>query len=308
MQVPFTSALQALLSPRGRHRNDLSAFEAHDVRRFPERLPNGLVLEWLGTAGFRLGYEGHDLLIDPFLTRPSMLHTFGPAPLRVDRALVTRCIPAASAVLVGHTHFDHALDVPAIAEQHDCKVYGSRSLTRLMALHGAAERCVEVHPMRTYEIGPFEVTFVESRHSKLALGLAVPFDGEISCDHLDDLRGSQYRCGDTYGIHIRVAGTTFYHQGSANLLDDRILHRGVDYFLAGVSGRGFTPDYTARILRKLEPHTIIAHHFDNFFRPLEAPTLDFSLNVNLGGFMEEVHRVSTDFRVRTLVPLTPWCS
>src|SRR4051812_6329339 len=32
-------------------------------------LPRGLELEWLGTAGFRLSYEGHDLLIDPYLTR-----------------------------------------------------------------------------------------------------------------------------------------------------------------------------------------------------------------------------------------------
>jgi L-ascorbate metabolism protein UlaG (beta-lactamase superfamily) len=306
MTLPFRSVLEALSSPRARHENDQSACAEHNVSRFPERLPEGLSLQWLGTAGFRISYAGHDLLIDPFVTRPSVMHTFSLAPLRPSRALVGMHVPRSSAILVGHTHFDLALDVPMIALQHDCQVYGSRSLSRLMRLYGAADRAVEVKPLQVYAIGPFEVTFVESLHSKLALGLAVPYDGEITCDSLDGMRGARYRCGDTYGIHIAVAGVTFYHQGSANLIDDLVVHRGVDYFLAGIAGRGFTRDYTERILRKLEPRMIIAHHFDNFFHPLDAEALDFSLNVNLGGFVEEVQRVSNDFPVRTLRPLQSW--
>jgi L-ascorbate metabolism protein UlaG (beta-lactamase superfamily) len=108
-----------------------------------------------------------------------------------------------------------------------------------------------------------------------------------------------------YGIHLSVAGKTFYHQGSADLLDDRVIHRGVDYFLAGIAGRGFTRDYVARILSLLEPRVIIPHHFDDFFRPLGAK-MGFSLNVNLGGFVEEVRRVSGDFTVGTVAPLERW--
>ena len=85
---------------------------------------------------------------------------------------------------------------------------------------------------------------------RLLLGLAVPYDGELCCDHLDSLSPGAYRCGQVYGIHIAVAGVSFYHQGSANLIDDAIRHRDVDYFLAGITGRGFTPHYTARILRR----------------------------------------------------------
>jgi hypothetical protein len=32
-------------------------------------LPRGLEIQWLGTAGFRLSYQGQHLLIDPYLTR-----------------------------------------------------------------------------------------------------------------------------------------------------------------------------------------------------------------------------------------------
>ena len=60
-------------------------------------------------------------------------------------------------VLVGHTHFDHAVDAPALARMHQTKAYGSASLVRLMALHGLQEQAVEVATHRAYELGPFAV-------------------------------------------------------------------------------------------------------------------------------------------------------
>ena len=137
-----------------------------------------------------------------------------------------------------------------------------------MDLHGLAEQAVEVEPYRTYELGPFEVSFVPSEHSKLLLGLAVPYDGELTCDHLDGLSPSAYRCGQVWGIHIAVGGATLYHQGSANLIDDAIRHKGVDVFLAGVAGRSFTERYWERILPRLDPAMVVPTHYDNFFRPL----------------------------------------
>ena len=211
-------------------------------------------------------------------------------------------MPAASAVLVGHTHFDHALDVPFLLGRHGCEAYGSTSLRNLLRLHDLAHRATVVEPYEVYPIGPFEVAFVPSLHSKLILGLKVPYEGELTCDRLDDLSAAAYRCGQVYGIHVAVAGVRFYHQGSANLIDDAIRHRDVDYFLAGISGRGFTRDYTARILRLLSPRVVVPHHHDDFFRPLDDP-MAFSFNVNFGGFIEEVAAVSRDFAVRCLDPM-----
>ena len=139
----------------------------------------------------------------------------------------------------------------------------------------------------------------EDLHSKLLLGLAVPFDGELTCDHLDALAPSAYRCGQVYGISIEVAGVSFYHQGSANLIDDAVKVRGVDYFLAGIAGRGFTEDYWQRILGKLEPATIVPTHYDDFFVPLGAD-MGFTTNVNLAKVPDEVRAVSADFTVAAL--------
>src|SRR6185312_15762504 len=134
----------------------------------------------------------------------------------------------------------------------------------LMRLHGLGQRAVEVEPDRVYELGPFTVRFVPSLHSKLLLGHRVPFDGALSCEHLDALSPAAYRCGAIYGLHVEVAGTTFYHQGSANLIDDLVPSEGVDVFLAGIAGRSFTEDYWPRILRRMQPGVVLANHFDDF--------------------------------------------
>jgi L-ascorbate metabolism protein UlaG (beta-lactamase superfamily) len=282
--------------------------ERHDAQALSELetvalgLPLGLELEWLGVSGYRMSYQGQTIFIDPYVSRVPLAALIRRTPALPDAGLIDRYIGdpgTVAGVLVGHTHFDHAVDAPAIARRLRCRAYGSSSLTRLMALHGAADQAVEVEPYVTYELGPFTVSFVPSLHSKLVLGLAVPFDGELTCDHLDALGPGAYRCGQVWGIHIEVAGATFYHQGSANLLDDAIRHRGVDFFLAGVAGRGFTRDYWGRILSLLEPRTIVPTHYDDFFRPL-ASEMGFTTNVNLANVPDEVRAVSRDFQVAAL--------
>lgn len=287
-------------------RDDAQALDA--LAEVPLGLPPGLELEWLGVAGYRLTYEGRTLLIDPYVSRVPLRALFRRDAAHADPALHDRLIaPRAGdvlGILVGHTHFDHAIDVPALARRFGAKAYGSRSLAHLMELHGLADRAVDVEPHRRYELGPFTVTFVPSLHSKLLLGLAVPYDGELTCEHLDGLTPAAYRCGQIWGIHVEVAGFRLYHQGSANLRDDEIRHRGVDVFLAGIAGRSFTRDYWRRILRLLEPRTVVASHFDDFFRPAEDE-LGFSTRVRLEAFPDEVARVSRDFRPAALQPFAP---
>lgn len=271
-------------------------------------LDPGLEIEWLGTAGYRLTYEGATLLIDPYLTRVPLSAVFKRTRTVADAALHDRFLAGVddvAGILVGHTHFDHAIDVPALARRFGTKAYGSSSLAQLMSISGLREQAVEVVADTGYEIGPFVVRFIPSLHSKLILGYAVPSDGELTCEHLDALTPTAYRCGQVYGIHITAGSTTLYHQGSANLVDELVPAGGVDVFLAGVAGRRFTDRYWERILRRLDPAVVLASHYDDFFRPLGATGQGFSLNVRLAAVPEEVAAVSSAARVATLAPLTP---
>ena len=269
-------------------------------------LPAGLELQWLGTAGYRIGYQGHSIYIDPYLSRVPLRAVLRPQPSLPDASVLDRALAGmndqVAGVLVGHCHFDHAIDAPEIARRYNAPAYGSKSLVNLMALHGLRHLAREVEPRKTYEMGPFTVRFIPSLHSKLVLGHSVPYDGELTCEHLDALSPAAYRCGQVWAIQIEVAGIKIYHQGSANLIDDEVPTGGVDIFLAGIAGRRFTRDYWARVLGRLQPRWIVASHFDDFFRPVDAP-MGFSMNVNLAAFPEEVGKVSREFRLATLEPM-----
>ncbi len=284
-----------------RTRDDRAALRDFEARTVD--LPAGLEIEWLGVSGYRMTYEGQTLYVDPYVSRVPLRSLVLRRRAVPDPAALARFLPdpggEVAGVLVGHTHFDHAVDAPAVVRRFGCRAYGSESLATLMGLHGLGERAVEVEPHRVYELGPFEVTFVPSRHSKLLLGLAVPYDGELTCDHLDGLTPGAYRCGQVWGIHIAVAGMTLYHQGSADLIEDEIRHRGVDVFLAGVAGRSFTEDYWKRILPRLDPGLVVPTHYDDFFRPL-GEDLDLVANVKLAELPAELREVSRDVKLAAL--------
>jgi L-ascorbate metabolism protein UlaG (beta-lactamase superfamily) len=279
--------------------------DLHALRTFettPLGLPAGLELEWLGVAGYRLTYQGVTLFVDPYVSRVPLRAMVSRRPALPDPALVERYLSApgeVAGVLVGHTHFDHAIDVPAVVRRHGCPAYGSASLARLMALHGLRERAVVVEPRRRYALGPFTVRFIPSRHSKLLLGLKVPFAGPLSCEDLHGLTPRAYRCGAVYALRIEVAGVCLYHQGSADLDDLALAREPVDVFLAGVAGRGVTRRYWERILPKLDPRVVVPTHYDDFFRPLGAG-LALVRRVDLAGVPDEVRAVSEAVTVAAL--------
>jgi hypothetical protein len=74
-----------------------------------DNLPPGLELTWLGTAGFRLAYQGTVVWIDPYVTRLSLRDLVARRVVSSSELALEAWIDRADAVLVGHTHFDHAL-------------------------------------------------------------------------------------------------------------------------------------------------------------------------------------------------------
>ena len=266
-----------------------------EYERVPIGLPAGLEIAWLGVSGYRITYEGVSLFIDPYVSRVPLRSLLLRQKALPDPAMIdsyARAPGEVAAILVGHTHFDHAVDAPALAARHRAPAYGSGSLAQLMRLHGLGELAVEVTPHADYELGPFLVRFIPSRHSKLILGRRVPMDGPLTCEQLDGLVPSAYRCGAVYGIRIEVAGTALYHQGSADLDDAEIENRPVDVFLAGVAGRSVTPRYWERILPRLDPRVVVPTHYDNFFAPLGEPEA-FIRNVTLDELPGEIGAASS---------------
>ncbi|NUN12657.1 MAG: MBL fold metallo-hydrolase [Myxococcales bacterium] len=259
----------------------------------------GIRLRWLGTAGFSLEHSGWTLLLDPYITRVG-LGRFLFSALAPDVELIAAEIPVAHGIVVGHSHFDHVMDVPQIARLTGAPVWGSQSTANLLRACGIPE--MQIHSCRgetEFSVGPFEVKLVPSEHSRFALGHRVPYAGDIPCSCDVPMRGSSYRCGDVFGIRVKVANVTIYHLGSANLIDDAISERNIDYFLMGISGRYATERYISRVMKRLTPHVVIPMHYDNFFRRLDAP-LKLLPRTDFGRYVEDMCAFDQNVHIRTL--------
>src|SRR4051794_500956 len=105
---------------------DHEALEALVAAGLP--LPAGLTIRWLGVSGYRLTFEGRSLFIDPYVSRVPLRSLLLRRTALPDARMVARYAGADGkvvGVLVGHTHFDHAVDAPALVRRHGTMAYGS---------------------------------------------------------------------------------------------------------------------------------------------------------------------------------------
>jgi L-ascorbate metabolism protein UlaG (beta-lactamase superfamily) len=279
--------------------------QPNDIAFGPGALGPGpwpVAVRWLGTAGFELACEGHTVLFDPYLTRASLLRCVT-SQVRPDEALLARHLPHADAIVLGHTHFDHALDAPSIARRTGARVFGSRSAAHLCRAAGVPAAQVEVvegspgSAAVVREVGPFRLTFHPSAHSPLLLG-RVPFEGDISdCDAVPQ-RARDYLCGAVFGVEVRVAGRTLFHVGSAEVLPS-MPKLEVDLALVCVAGWTATKAFPERMTEKLSPRAVLLSHWDNFFRPLADGPRPLPA-MQTGRFVDRLASASRDIRIGTL--------
>lgn len=242
--------------------------------------PDGLRVTWLGTAGFVVQSATTTLMIDPYLSRvaPGALLT---RPLCADMAAIARHTPCKlDAVICGHSHFDHLMDAPAIAQMSGAELIGSATTCAFGAAAGLAKeqmRCVPSDGAHL-SVGDLTIRMAPSRHARLFCG-HVPFAGFV---HGAPTRPRfwHYRMGGAFGVFVGNGAVSLYHNGSADLVDVALRGEQVDAVLLGLAGWKTTPGYLPRLLSILRPRLVIPSHHDAFFAPLEAgvrllPGVDF---------------------------------
>ena len=272
-----------------------------------ERAPAGpsLGIRWLGTAGHVITAGDTTVLLDPFVTRPGLRGLA--RPLAPDAAAIERWIPRrVDAVLVGHSHYDHLLDAPAIALDRGARLVGSETTLALARATGVPEDQLDLVPPtgRTLRVGSFEITFVPSLHGRIFFG-RVPLPGSWSHTPPLPLPAWRYRMGGAFGILIRASANgdpasarTVYHNGSADLVDVELAGRHADVLLLGLAGRRATPDYLSRVTGALGPRVVIPTHHDAFFGPLEAVERLLP-GIDMRGFYADVRSCAPDARIVT---------
>ena len=105
--------------------------------------PDTVFVEYLGVHGFVLRHGATAVMTAPLFTHRGLLPTYLGFTFRSDTTLVDRILRQlgspvhdVSTMLVGHSHYDHALDVPYIARKYldgDARVVGTPALGHILA-------------------------------------------------------------------------------------------------------------------------------------------------------------------------------
>lgn len=224
---------------------------------------------WTGAAGLRFETERELILIDPYYTRVGIFRTLF-KPIAPDPAALAAALPdpaTVSAIVVGHTHSDHAMDVPWIAARTPGPVVGSPSLDTLMSLSGQPGRtrvCTGGETVGLTESA--SVTMIRSAHGLVTMGKA-PFAGEIRPSMTLPMKASGYRVGTVFAPKLELAGVRFLHVGSANFEEETIQGHTCDVLFLCVPGWKRRKGYPQRLIETTRPATVVLFHFDNFSKP-----------------------------------------
>src|SRR5688572_17160233 len=89
--------------------------------------PETVVIRWLGHTNYELAYRGNVFLLDTYYDRVPRSHPIGVAPADLKKA---------TAIFIGHPHFDHISDAPVVAKQTGAQVIAAPSAADFLVKAG----------------------------------------------------------------------------------------------------------------------------------------------------------------------------
>jgi L-ascorbate metabolism protein UlaG (beta-lactamase superfamily) len=256
-----------------------------------------LSIRWFGTAAYRLEYAGKVLWIDPWFSRQGLLAllvgVIEPVSEEIDKYL-----DRADSIAVGHSHYDHAADLPYIAPKTGAVVYASDSTANVLRACATNEGQTRVVTGGdSVDEGPFKITFVSSAHGSF-MG-RIPSDFDIGPDIQFPRKAMEYGHGEVFGLLVEVAGYRIYHKGSAAIVEESEAEVRADLLLLGLSLRTDTKRFVHRMVEMIDPGILMPMHYDYFFRPL-SKGLRLMPGTRFGQAVDEARDAKPEIRIVTL--------
>jgi len=221
------------------------------------------------------------------------------------------------AVIPVHSHFDHAMDAPLVAELTGAKLIGSSS--SLMIGKGAGlsdEQMMEAPLDRVLEMGKFKLRFVQSHHWHYpsAKQRAKLLDQDIEEPLVMPASIYDFKEGISYTLLIEHESTTIAIHGSAGYKENSLIDVDVDLAFVSIAGLEamddtYISDFQHHTIDALHPEVIVPIHWDDFNVPLHKglKTRTWLANKVLGGPLQyAVDEVEQRNPNRQLVFLELW--
>lgn len=273
-----------------------------------------LTVEYLGVGGWLLRMGDAALLTAPFFSNPGFIEV-GFGRIEPDTAAIDAFLPPVDdvpAILVGHAHYDHLMDVPYILRRHAprARMYGSRTAVNLVRGDSLLnpERLVSVEEQAGTDTMMGEWLYTRDRRVRfmpLSSGHAPHFMGV----HLymgqvaEPVEGLPERATGwlegtplaylidfltpeeevAYRIHFQDAASEAPAGFPPSLPD----HVPVDLAILCAPGYEEVAEYPEGILGRLGPAHVLVGHWEDFFRP-RGEEIEPVPGTDLEGFVERM--------------------
>lgn len=277
----------------------------------PDIKPGTVQVRFLGVGGFIIQRDDDIVLTAPFYTNPKLGFLLGTSKVQPNETLIKsllheRWASEAKAILVGHTHYDHFMDVPYIARAiaNKAVLYGSLTMKQLAMAppyHVDPDKIVVVSDVEGQDRVDYRKCAAEPKEGcvrgsgsgdwikvndnvrirALCSRHAAPraWKGCLTSVPPQPKRVKDWKLGDTYAYLIDFLDATgkpvfrIYYQDTATpptygyVHEDLIQDKSVDVALLCAAGFNYVKDNPAGIMNSTKPRYVIYGHWESFFRP-----------------------------------------
>jgi len=226
--------------------------------------PNQLHLWWLGQSGYLVQYQGHHLLIDPYLSdslTKKYAGTNKPHVRMTERVIAPERLDFVDVVTSSHNHTDH-LDgetlMPLLKANPNLMVIVPRANVNFAAdrMQVSVERLTSIRvDDESINIDPFAFHAIPSAHETL--------EQDENGDHR------------FIGLIVQIGKWMIYHSGDCipyNGLVERLQQWKIDLALLPINGRdpvrgvagNFTVEEAAQLGRRINAGMVVPCHYEMF--------------------------------------------
>jgi len=265
-------------------------------------------VSFLGVGGVHVRWQGASVMTAPFYSNPTQLEMIS-SEIHSDRNRVRSLLPDhvsdTRAVLVGHSHYDHALDVPFAVQMKakQATVVGNDALTKLLApiKHDLTAGLVSLEGRDACSAPAYAVAGTRIRIRAVTSEHSPQIGKHLFKDFLKfpaitlwrgepwlplatmPARAGEWPSGTTLAFVIDLLEATsddvafrIYYQDSPTrkpigYLPACLAAKPVD--LAILCGGGATelPEFPGDIVGAMKPRFVLGTHWEDFFTPRRIP-------------------------------------
>ena len=274
----LVASMVFLLQPSG-HMSDFQKWQYQPSEK--SSAPPTLKVKFFGVSTLLFDDGKTQILIDGFFSRPSLsqvlFQKIQSQPEVIQRMIQQQHLQRTRAILVTHSHYDHALDIAELGKRlPNTKIIGSSSTLNIARGGRVAEQqLIQIQPLQPMSFGEFKVTAIPSRHTP-PTAVNNDLGEEIFQPLQQPAHFSEFKEGHSFDYLIEHQGHTVLVKASTGAIPDQLKNLKVDTLFLGIAqlsrqSTKFQQNYLDQTLNTLKPKVVVPIHWDDFFKPVDQP-------------------------------------